>query len=216
MKLKDSVKIFIGITLLIVVSGIPFGVSAKTLISKQEACFYNIQVLIAFDFDYQVDDIAADKILTSWQKKMTAVWNGVNGSTIINSQCFASYEFKMIKVESGKECADYPDYHCIKIVDEVRNQRGNLADVFLAIPNSELNSSGEWSSRIRPAIAAHEVGHLMGLPDEYGYKAQSKKLYQNNNFKKQGPQSIMAQTWGLAAALSEHTVKILQSAGIEL
>lgn len=192
---------------------LPESASAKTKVVKQDNGNYKIRVQIVFDFKYKLTRPEAERILTDWYKSMNSVWNGINGSTILDHNKSAQYEFVLIKMHQGKVCADYPDWHCVDVVDTLYNERGNRADATLGKPDGSKKSLGQWSKYISPKIAAHEVGHMMGLADEYSYQFANKKGYQNTNYKEKDPQSIMAKTWGYVAAFKEHTLEILQLAG---
>lgn len=215
-------KAFVYFFIIIFVSGLlffyPFQASAKTMVAEQNSCNYKIKVNIVFDFKYDISQPEAERILTDWYVAMNTVWNGANGSVSLANSCSAQYEFFLIKMHNAnKVCADYPDFHCITVVDDIRNSRGNLADVSISQPNSGQNSLGEWSRYIDPLVAAHEVGHMMGLEDEYSYQVvNGVKKWQNHNYKQVGPQSIMAKTWGNVAAFEEHTTEILKLAGITI
>lgn len=184
---------------------------AKTIISVNENLNYKITVRIVFDFR---DDEAlkySDELLVRWKEGMNIIWN--NNSSDDIGKIF--YEFDLIKKESCKTCADYPEYHCISVISDKRNQRGNIADVTFNFPNSGLNSDGEWSIYASDKVAAHEVGHLMGLLDEYHYEyINGEKKWVNDNNKESEQQSIMAQTWGTVTVFSDQINKILKSAGI--
>jgi hypothetical protein len=195
----------------------PQQLNAKTIITEKNNCFYEIKVKIVFDFKYQLSQSKAEKILTDWHQAMSGVWNGVFGSTILNDQCFVYYDFELVKMKNNRNCDNYPDFHCISVIDEKINSRGNIADATIVKANSLQNSWGEWTSKLNPLTAAHEVGHMMGLNDEYEYKMTNKKEYLINlNYKKTGPQSIMAQSWGIVAAFKQHSLRILELASIEI
>ncbi|MBD3360060.1 MAG: hypothetical protein GF365_05150 [Candidatus Buchananbacteria bacterium] len=195
----------------------PQQLNAKTIITEKDGCFYEIKVKIVFDFQYQLSQSETEKILTDWRKAMSGVWNGVFGSTILNDQCFVYYDFELVEMGKGKICNDYPEFHCISVIDDQFNSRNHLADATIVKANSFQNSWGEWTNQIEPLIAAHEVGHMMGLSDEYEYKiAGQEKDLVNLNYRKIGPQSIMAQTWGEVAAFKEHSLRILKLANIDI
>jgi len=147
---------------------------AKTTITQTSDFNYEIKVQIVFDFKDSQAKNEADNLLARWQEGMGEVWNNNYGANEFGAcACHVDYVFDLVKMESGKSCADYSDYHCIAIVDSDKNHRGNIADVNFNIPNSNKNSIGEWTIKTTGKIAAHEVGHLMGLEDEYNYELNS-------------------------------------------
>jgi hypothetical protein len=181
---------------------------AQTIVSEDENT--NI-VRMVFDFEDDEAQKLADDLLIKWQEGMDAVWNN-NTDTNIGGTI---YGFELIKMEPYQECADYPEYHCIGVVSSEKNQRGNIADVNFNFPNSGYNSTGEWTTRASGKVAAHEVGHMMGLLDEYHYEyIDGEKKWINDNNKESEEQSIMAQTWGPVTVFSDQINKILKSAGI--
>ncbi len=214
-------KIFLQIGLALFLFGFlffcPQQLNAKTIIREKAECFYEIKVKIVFDFKYQLSQSETERILNDWHKTMSGVWNGVFGSTILNDQCFVYYNFELIKMKNNRTCDDYPDFHCISVIDAPINSRGNRADATIVKANSLQNSRGEWTNQMDPLIVAHEVGHMMGLNDEYEYKiANKKKSLINLNYKNKGPQSIMAQTWGSIVAFKDHSLRILELANIDI
>ncbi len=190
-----------------------FGASAQTKIEKQGSCHYNVLVKIVFNFKDQSAKENADFLLQKWLEGMNKIWNGDYGSKNFGN-CFVDYKFELIKMTAGNSCFDYPEYHCINVISDEFNQRGNLADAAMVMANSQQNSWGEWTVNLSALNAAHEAGHMMGLGEEYHYEINNNgRKWFNDNSKEEGPQSIMAQTWGKVAAFSEHTYKVMSRAG---
>jgi hypothetical protein len=178
--------------------------AAKTILTQPEDYSYQIQVKIVFDFSDIGTESSPKQLLFNWQKAMASTWNQT--PTI-------KYNFDLQIMKANEDCNAYPDFHCIKVINDEKNQRGNIADTSFVSVNSNQNGYGEWSKQMSNLSAAHEVGHLMGLKDEYHYAViNSQKQWVNDNYKKNGPQSIMAQTWGEASALLEHLSQILKQA----
>jgi len=189
---------------------------AKTIIAEKD-CQYNIEVNIVFDFKDEKANVQAESLLAEWTEGMNKVWNGDFGSKISSDGHLINYNFVLAKMAEGKTCSDYPQDHCISVTSSEVNKRGNRADVAMASANNFSNSQGEWTTKTIGLNAAHEAGHLMGLKDEYHYeKIGAEQKWANDNYKKSGPQSIMAQAWGEVSAFSEQADKIIESANLDL
>lgn len=195
---------------------VSFSALAQTNIEQIEDCHYQIMVKIVFNFKDESAQEKADFLLQKWAGGMDRVWNGNYGSKKFGDNCRVDYSFELIKMADGNSCRDYPDYHCINVVSAEFNQRGNVADAAMVMANSQQNSWGEWTENLSGINAAHEVGHMMGLGEEYHYEMiNNERKWFNDNYKETGPQSIMAQTWGEVAAFSEHAFQIMSQAGFE-
>ncbi len=213
---KHSWKILLGAVIIITAFLFADSSQAKTIITKTADFGYEIKVKVVFDFQDAEAKKQADDLLIKWQEGMTNVWNNKYCTKVYtDNSSDIVYTFELLKMESGKECSDYPDYHCISVVSSEKNKRGNLADVTFSLPNSDKNSTGEWTIQTSERAAAHEAGHMMGLADEYHYEyANGEKKWISDNLKESGEQSIMAQTWGTVTALSFEINKILKNAGL--
>jgi len=211
--LKKTSHFFLFVSLLALFAYFASNAKAQSFVEQKFDCQYIIKVDMVFNFKDQAAKEQADFLLAKWQKGMADVWNGDYGSKIF-SQGTVEFEFNLKKMNLGESCLDYPNAHCISVVSEQFNQRGYVADAVIVEANSLKNSWGEWTIRTSGLNAAHEAGHLMGLEDEYYYEEnKDSKKWVNGNWKKIGPQSIMAQTWGNVAAFSEHTEQIMSKAG---
>jgi len=190
-------------------------VFAKTFIGQDNICHYNVKVNIVFDFKDQSAKKQADFLLDKWQKSLDQIWNGSYGSKTFGAAS-VDFIFNLKQMLAGESCLDYPNYHCIDIVSGKINQRGNVADALVVAANSSKNSWGEWSTNINDLNVAHEAGHMMGLGEEYHYEViNGQDQWVNDNYKKSGPQSIMAQTWGNVTAFREQTKQIIEQAGFQ-
>lgn len=189
---------------------------AKTMVNQIGPQNTEITVKIVFDFlDYEGIK-QADELIIRWQEGMSNVWNNTYCTKMytLNSSDIV-YIFDLQKVENGKQCIDYPDYHCITVLSSEKNSRGNIADVKMVLPNTEQNSVGEWTVMTSAKTAAHEVGHLMGLFDEYHYEyINGERTWVSDNYQENGERSIMAQTWGNVGIFSKEINEILEKAGI--
>lgn len=197
--MKNSAKILfqgaiIGCLFLFVQIG---KADAKTFL-LQDNGNYDMEVKIVFDFKSLADQAQAQILLDLWQQGINQIWQ--------KNFCNLNFKADLAVMSPDLSCADYPDYHCIKVVPAKRTSHGNIAEVAMA--STASNASGQWTISTTGLEAAHEVGHLLGLKDEYHYLDLGKKDFYNDNLKNIGAQSIMAQTWGKVAALKEHFLKI--------
>jgi len=206
-----------------------FSSLAKTTVTPDgdDGCSFKVKVQIAFAFLDDGSKAKADDLLKTWGDQMNSTWNGPNGfQTFGDCGCKVTFEFDLKKLPVGTNCLTDPgDYHCIHVVDQPVNQRGNRADAHEVPPTGTLNGYGEWTAGISGLEATHEAGHLMGLDDEYHYEDKdgdgAADTYVNDNpqvdadGKPKDPQSIMAQAWGNVAALQSHIDEIMQDAGME-
>ena len=200
---KCLVLIFILLFLLL-----PIFVNAKTIVQKNNNCNYTVFVSVFFDFDNDL----AEFIIKEWQDSMTIIWNSAQAKNL-SAECQIHYNFDLKLIDKNKTCFDYPNTHCINIVEDKYNVNGDVATTVKIAPNSNKKGWGEWTSRTNSLQAAHEIGHLMGLGDDYYYDDNG---WVNNNYQIFGPQSIMAQTWGGVTALSDHSKEIIKQAGFNL
>lgn len=216
MKKNYSWKILLGAVIIITVFLFTKNCQAKTLVNQVSQQNTEITVKIVFDFVGQDARKNADELIKTWQEGMNKIWNNKYCAKMytLNSSDI-TYIFDLQKVENGRQCADYPDFHCIAVVSSEKNSRGNIADVKMVLPNTEQNSVGEWSIITSAKIAAHEVGHLMGLSDEYHYEyINGEKIWTSDNYEENKEKSIMAQTWGNVGIFSKEINEILQKAGV--
>jgi len=205
---RKFLKIIRGLgVFFLILAPFAFTAKAQTIIDDLGNCSYEIKVSIVFNFAKEIDKAKADSLLADWQKGIESIW-AKDSPRYFATGCQADYKFELLKLPETKTCADYPAYHCINVIEGEKNSRGNLADAKFVIANSGQNSIGEWTTQTTGLDASHEVGHMMGLKDEYHY---DNNFWLNDNFKEAGPQSIMAQTWGNVSALAEHTQQILNN-----
>ncbi|MFC1598476.1 reprolysin-like metallopeptidase [Patescibacteria group bacterium] len=191
-------------------------VNAQTTVSQSNDCHYQIKVKIVFDFIDQQSQEQADFLIDKWQQGMDSVWNAQSSESFALG-CTAKYLFDLQKMKKGTSCADYAEYHCIEVIAGDYNIRGNIADASLSIANQQENSHGQWAITAGALNAAHEVGHMMGLDEDYHYEGMNgENRWVNDNYKNGRVQSIMAQTWGSVTAFAEHSRQIISQAGFEI
>lgn len=206
-------KTFISLLIMIVFgSFIPGAVLAQTELWAQNTCDYLVKVKIVFDFQ-AINKSEAQAIINKWRSGLESVWNQNQEQIKLTGSCATHYDFLLSSLAVNKSCADYADSHCITVTANKRNQRGYLADATVSLANSGQNSQGEWTKNLSALAAAHEVGHMMGLADEYKMQlVNGQSKYVNNNQQDNVKQSIMAQVWGKAVALPSHHWQIISQA----
>ncbi|MBZ9572478.1 BACON domain-containing protein [Patescibacteria group bacterium] len=184
---------------------------AKTAVTI-EGCDITITVYLAFAFLDDVSWMNAQQLVDIWVDGMLKIWNEPD-FTYGFCECPVHFEVVVEILPKGKDCfdaqKDLPDYHCMHVVNQPVNQRGNVADATIA-SSQYPNSYGEWATTTTGLNAAHEVGHMMGLGEEYTRDT-------NGDWKpNQGKEkSIMAKTWGEVKALQEHIDDIVGNAGVD-
>lgn len=173
-------------------------------------CEYKVTVKIAFH-----GDGASQTQIDSWETQAEEIWNGSEGSRGWGGEgdekdcCTVEFDFVFEIVTDG----NFPeDAHVVEI-KKVDAAHTSFVNTPLPTPGSTETTTGEFDSLDNGAVVAHELGHFMGLDDEYHYDEDGN--YVNDNEQDEDPQSIMAQTWGDVSALPEHVDKIMSDAEIE-
>lgn len=203
--------------------------SAKTTVAPVagDNCAFTVTVQLAFAFLDEGSQNKADDLIKNWSQAMSNKWNGADGhQTFGDCGCKVTFVFDIKKLDAGQDCRQAPaGYHCYNVVDQPTNQRGNVADSHVVPPDGNKNGFGEWTTGASGNDAAHEIGHLMGLVDEYRYEDTDndgqKDDYVNTNPQKNADgslkpkQSIMAQTWGDVAPTQEQIDQIMKDSGHE-
>jgi len=170
-------------------------------------CDYTVTVTIVFH-----GEGASETQVESWETDAEAIWNGPSGSREWGDGCCTvtfDFDFSVLA-----ESAEPPDDAHVVEVKKVKGSHTSWVATPLPTPGSTETTTGEWDNLDTGPVIAHEVGHMMGLDDEY--HTDDEGNYVNDNPQPAGsPPSIMAQTWGGAQPLTEHLDAIMEAAGIE-
>lgn len=130
---------------------------------------------------------ATQNLAKKWENGIRSLWNG---------RKYYGCDVRFIVNALVRDTSDpqTPGYHQIEVVNGPQTSFVNSLG-----PSC---TGGRWDDLDVENVAAHESGHLLGLPNEYHYDAAGN--YVNDNVQTTDPQSIMAQTWGSVDALQEH------------
>lgn len=169
-------------------------------------CDYTITVTAVFH-----GTGATDTLIANWETETEEIWNGEDGYRVWGGGCCTvKFDFDFSLLAPGEQPPE--DAHVIE-VKAVAGSHTSWVGTPLPTPGSTETTTGEWDNLDSGPVVAHEIGHLMGLDDEYHYHNGN---YVNDNPQPEGsPPSLMAQTWDDAQPLGEHLDAIMAAADID-
>lgn len=182
-------------------------------------CDINIVVNIAF-----YGNGAGRDLINGWEKSIEENYNGDGKRTFGKCACSVNFDVVTTIVKSREDCPR--GYHCIEVIktesddEHISFVQGRLTHGKpVQNPDNSTTSTsssltGRWDTNDNGEVAGHEVGHLVGLEDEYKYILQNgREIYVNLN--RENPDSKMARTWDNPKILQQHIDKIINKAGIK-
>ncbi len=163
-------------------------------------CAFSVTLDVQYENSSGLAAAAFTNLVNGWETATEGMWNGPLGHQHFGC-CTISFHVTT-RIGSGRAGS-----HQINVV------AGPQTSVVNALgPGC---TGGRWDALDTGNVAAHESGHLLGLPDEYDYNGPGGS-YQNLNPQPAGqPESIMAQTWGNVAALPSHLQEIMNGLDAE-
>ena len=159
-------------------------------------CELKVFITVQFDNQSGRSSEVVGRLVQSWQAGVNTIWNGPMGYR--NWKC-CRVVFQL-EAELGSGDANY---HQVVIVSGPGRSNASLG-----VGSGE----GTWHVDDSPAVAAHEVGHLMGLDDEYDMNGPGGTYRNLNPQAPDQPESVMASvTDGRTAPLPAHIDHVMRN-----
>jgi hypothetical protein len=171
-------------------------------------CRINIEIKLQF-----IGEGASQELAEVWAKAIKEMWDGR-----VSSKCCLTSVTVLTKVK-GEVDANYAQVKVVKMPHAGARHTSEMTLAGTVGADGEANDiEGEWDTNDSGAVAAHEVGHALGVDDEYDADGKPSGAAKGEADGK-GVPGIMAQTWKdeedqTPIPKPRHIDTILQSRGL--
>lgn len=137
--------------------------------NRAVSCSPSLDLTVLFAFRDKASQAEAESLLASWQSGVNTVWQDATARYGFGDDtCSLLPTIRLLELNVGETCG-YLQYreHCVDVVHAALNRRGQVADLSQASALRHVAAYGEWTTGTTAIEAAHLIGHLLGLPDDF-------------------------------------------------